>query len=155
LRVSHILEGSIRRTGTHLLLNAQLIDTRSDTHVWAEQYDRDLNDLFAVPSEIAQKVAERLSAKVTSAERLAIEEKPTSDLTAFELYSRAKDVFQRVAFSRGKKGLLEVSDLLNEAVARDPEFYQAYWLLALAHDQLYSSGFDHTLARLALAEAAL
>src|SRR6266480_2136370 len=58
LRVSHVLEGSVRRTGTHLRLNAQLIDTRTDTHVWAEQYDRDLNDLFAIQSEIAQKVAQ-------------------------------------------------------------------------------------------------
>src|SRR5689334_6541353 len=89
LRVSHLLEGSVRRAGTHLRLNAQLIDTRTDTHVWAEQYDRDFNDLFAIQSEIAQKVAERLNAKVTSAERLAIEEKPTNDLLAFELYSRA------------------------------------------------------------------
>src|SRR5437773_10963499 len=72
LRVSHVLEGSVRRAGTHLRLNAQLIDTRSDTHVWAEQYDRDLDDLFSIQSEIAQKVAERLNAKVTSAERLAI-----------------------------------------------------------------------------------
>src|SRR5216117_2506936 len=71
LRVSHVLQGSVRRTGTHLHLNAQLIDTRTDTHVWAEQYDRDSNDLFAIQSEIAQKVAERLSAKITSAERLA------------------------------------------------------------------------------------
>jgi serine/threonine protein kinase len=86
LRVSHVLEGSVRRAGTHLRLNAQLIDTRTDTHVWAEQYDRDLNDLFAIQSEIAQKVADRLNAKVTSAERLAIEEKPTTDLVAFELY---------------------------------------------------------------------
>jgi serine/threonine protein kinase len=78
LRVSHVLEGSVRRAGTHLRLNAQLIDTRTDTHVWAEQYDRDLNDLFAIQSEIAQKVAERLNAKVTAAERLAVEEKPTT-----------------------------------------------------------------------------
>src|SRR6184192_857095 len=92
LRVSHVLEGSVRRAGTHLRLNAQLIDTRSDTHVWAEQYDRDLDDLFSIQSEIAQKVAERLNAKVTSTERLAIEEKPTSDLVAFELYSRANDI---------------------------------------------------------------
>src|SRR5207245_11130268 len=82
LRVSHVLEGSVRRAGTHLRLNAQLIDTRSDTHVWAEQYDRDLNELFAIQSEIAQKVAKRLNAKVTSADRLAIEEKPTNDLVA-------------------------------------------------------------------------
>jgi tetratricopeptide (TPR) repeat protein len=117
--------------------------------------DRDSYDLFAIQSEIAQKVAQRLNAKVTSSETLAIEEKPTTDLMAFELYSRAKDLFQRVAFSGGKKDLLEVADLLNEAVARDPEFFQAYSLLALAHDQLYSSGLDRTPARLAVAEAAL
>ena len=69
LRVSHVLEGSVRRTGTHLHLNAQLIETRTDTHVWAEQYDRDLNDLFAIQSEIAQRVAEQLHAKITSAEK--------------------------------------------------------------------------------------
>src|SRR5881398_4254345 len=92
LRISHVLEGSVRRAGTHLRLNAQLIDTRTYTHVWAEQYDRDLNDLFAVQSEIAQKVAERLSARITATERLAIEEKPTTDLMAFELYSRANNI---------------------------------------------------------------
>src|SRR5438128_6289279 len=140
LRVSHVLEGSVRRAGTHLRLNAQLIDTRTDTHVWAEQYDRDLNDLFAIQSEIAQKVAERLNAKVTSAERLAIEEKPTTDLTAFELYSRASDV---LAISSQMADTLQAIDLLNQAVARDPSFLKAYCLLGLAHDQLYSHNFDH------------
>src|SRR5437667_11981818 len=77
LRISHLLEGSVCRIGTRFEVNAQLMDTRTDTHVWVEQYDRDLNDLFAIQSEIAQKIAERLNAKVTSAERLAIEEKPT------------------------------------------------------------------------------
>ena len=65
-------------------MNAQLIDTRTDTHVWAEQYDRDLNDLFAIQSEIAQKIAEQLNAKITSAEKLAIEEnrQPISSLSS-------------------------------------------------------------------------
>jgi len=151
LRVSHVLEGSVRKAGTHLRLNAQLIDTRTDTHVWAEQYDRDLNDLFAVQSEIAQKVADRLNAKVTSAERLAIEEKSTTDLVAFELYSRANDTW---GFSFGGEAVLQVIDLLNQAVARDPSFFKAYCLLAAAHDQLYFVG-DHTPGRLAAAEAAV
>src|SRR5213596_56814 len=153
LRVSHVLEGSVRRAGTHLRLNAQLIDTRSDTHVWAEQYDRDLDELFAIQSEITQKVAERLNAKVTSAERLAIEEKPTTDLVAFELYSRANDIIG-AGLSWGADTLPAI-DLLNQAVARDPSFLQAYCVLARAHDQLYFFGFDHTPARLALAEAAV
>jgi serine/threonine protein kinase/tetratricopeptide (TPR) repeat protein len=152
LRVSHVLEGSVRRAGTHLRLNAQLIDTRSDTHIWAEQYDRDLDDLFAIQSEIAQKVAERLNAKVTSAERLAIEEKPTNDLVAFELYSRTNDIS---GLTSGMEDLLRAIDLLKQAVARDPSFFKAYCRLAMAHAQLYFFGFDHTPARLASAEAAV
>src|SRR5215831_12506299 len=89
LRVSHVLEGSVRRIGTRLRMNAQLIDTRTDTHIWVEQYDRDFNDLFAIQSEIAQKIAGQLHAKISPAEKLAIERKPTGDLVAFELYSRA------------------------------------------------------------------
>jgi serine/threonine protein kinase/tetratricopeptide (TPR) repeat protein len=153
LRVLHVLEGSVRRSGTHLRLNAQLIDTRTDTHVWAEQYDRDLNDLFAIQSEIAQKVAERLNAKVTSAERLAIEEKPTTDLVAFELYSRAGDLLG--GNDSQWADIFKAIDLLNQAVARDPSFLKAYRLLVVAHDVLYSFDLDHTPARLALAEAAV
>ncbi|TMP95590.1 MAG: hypothetical protein E6L08_01375 [Verrucomicrobia bacterium] len=152
LRVSHVLEGSVRRAGTHLRLNAQLIDTRTDTHVWAEQYDRDLNELFAIQSEIAQKVAARLNAKVTSAERLAIEEKQTTDLVAFELYSRANNIW---GITWGREDALHAIDLLNQAVARDPSFLAAYCKLAVIHDQLYFFGLDHTPARLAAAEAAV
>src|SRR5438445_4126088 len=145
LRVSHVLEGSVRRTGTHLHLNAQLIDTRTDTHVWVEQYDRDLNDVFAIQSEIAQKVANQLHAKITPAEKVAIESKPTGDLVAFDLYSRAK-----VADS-----FMQAVDLLNRAVARDPSFLDAYCQLAFAHDQIYFDGIDHTPARLAMAKDAI
>src|SRR2546421_7510151 len=145
LRVSHVLEGSVRRAGTHLRLNAQLIDTRSDTHVWVEQYDRDLNDLFAIKSEIAQKVAQRLNAKVTSAEKLAIEGKPTTDLVAFELYSRAISL-KKIPRAIGADSARQAIDLLNQAVARDPSFFQAYCELAVHHDQLYFFGYDHSPA---------
>ena len=153
LRISHVLEGSVRRIGTRFHMNAQLIDARTDTHVWVEQYNRDLDDLFSIQSEIAQKVAELLNAKVTSAERLAIEEKPTTDLVAFELYSRANDIIG-AGLSWGADTLPAI-DLLNQAVARDPSFLQAYCVLARAHDQLYFFGFDHTPARLAAAGAAV
>ena len=154
LRVSHVLEGSVRRIGTRLHMNAQLIDTRTDTHVWVEQYDRDLNDLFAIQSEIAQKIAGQLRAKISPAEKLAIERKPTGDLVAFELYSRAISL---TPTSRGRSADsgLQAIDLLNAAVARDPSFFEAYFELALCHDQIYFFGFDHTPARLALAEAAI
>src|SRR5437899_2638677 len=130
LRVSHVLEGSVRRAGTHLRLNAQLIDTRSDTHIWAEQYDRDLNDLFAIQSEIAQKVAQQLHAKISTAEKLAIERRPTGDLVAFDLYSRASHMFPGASFGGGMANFGQAIDLLNHAVARDPSFFDAYCLLA-------------------------
>src|SRR5437899_8670316 len=153
LRVSHILEGSVRRTGTHLHLNAQLIDTRTDTHVWVEQYDRDLNDLFAIQSEIAQKVAGQLHAKITPAEKVAIERKPTGDLVAFDLYSHANDILS--GKNRWEPDYGQAVDLLNRAVARDPSFLDAYCQLAFAHDQIYFEGIDRTPARLAMAKDAI
>src|SRR6184192_3529133 len=153
LRVSHLLEGSVRRTGTHLHLNAQLIDTRTDTHVWVEQYDRDLNDVFAIQGEIAQEIAEQLHAKITPAEKLAIESKPTGDLVAFDLYSRANDILLE---RRGQvPDFGQAVDLLNRAVARDPSFLDAYCQLAFAYDQLYFEGIDRTPARLAMAKDAI
>src|SRR6266481_1702051 len=153
LRVSHLLEGSVRRIGTRFHMNAQLIDTRTDTHVWVEQYDGDFNDLFSIQSEIAQKIAERLRAKISPAEKLAIERKPTGDLVAFELYSRA--ISLTPTYRGGIADQQQAIDLLNGAVARDPSFLEAYCALALSHDQIYFFGFDHTPARLASAEAAI
>ena len=154
LRVSHLLEGSVRRIGTRFHMNAQLIDTRTDTHVWVEQYDGDFNDLFAIQSEIAQKIAGQLHAKISAAEKLAIERKPTTDLVAFELYSRA--IGLTPTFRGGTAGSgQQAIDLLNQAVARDPSFFEAYCALALSHDQIYFFGLDHTPARLASAEAAI
>jgi TolB-like protein/predicted Ser/Thr protein kinase/Tfp pilus assembly protein PilF len=156
LRVSHVLEGSVRRIGTRFHMNAQLIDTRTDAHVWVEQYDRDLNDLFTIQSEIAQKIAGQLRAKISPVEKLAIERKPTGDLVAFELYSRATNILPMLSSgTSGKSDFLHAADLLNQAVARDPSFLQAYCLLAFVHDDLYFFNIDHTPARLALAEAAV
>jgi TolB-like protein/Tfp pilus assembly protein PilF len=158
LRVSHVLEGSVRKTGAWLHINAQLIDTRTDSHIWAEEYDRDLKDMFAVQSEIAQKVAERLHAKISPAERLAIQRPPTADITAFDLYSRAKNfLLDTVVGSTGtrKANLLRTADLLNQAVGHDPTFFQAYCQLAWTHDYIYFDGWDRTPERLALAKAAI
>ncbi len=156
LRVSHVLEGSVRRDRARIHLNAQLIDTRSDTHVWAEEYDRDLSDMFAIQSEIAQKVAEQLNAKISTSEKLAIKSKPTADITAFDLYTRGNNLLLTAPFSSNEKAdLLEAANLLNQAVAHDPSFFQAYCQLAYDHHLLYFFGYDHTSARLALAEAAM
>ena len=158
LGVSHVLEGSVRKTGAWLHINAQLIDARTDSHIWAEEYDRDLKDMFAMQSEIAQKVAGQLRAKISPAEKLAIERPPTFDFTAFELYGRAKNLVLAWSFSsneKDKRNLLQAADLLNQAVAHDPTFFQAYCQLVWLHDELYHLRFDRTPARLALAEAAI
>jgi serine/threonine-protein kinase len=155
LRVSHVLGGSVRKTGAWLHINAQLIDTRTDSHVWAKQYDGDLKNLFAIQSRIAQNVAEQLHAKVSAAEKLAIQGSPTGDLAAFDLYSRAKNLLLGSASTNARENLLQAADLLNQALARDPAFFQAYCQLAFAHDILYFASHDRTPARLALAEAAI
>ena len=156
VRVSHILEGSVRKTGAWLRINAQLIDARTDSHVWAKQYDGDLKDVFAIQGQIAEKVAEQLHAKISPAEKLAIEQPPTTDLTAFDLYARAKNLLLTSSFARsGRANLLQAADLLDQAALHDPSFFRAYCQLAHTHDRLYFRGYDHTPARLALAEAAV
>ena len=157
LGVSHVLEGSVRKTGAWLHINAQLIDTGTDSHIWAEEYDRDLKDMFAMQSEIAKKVAERLHVKISAAERQAIERPPTADLTAFDLYSRAKSLLLTLSFDtpKQKTNALAAADLLNQAIAHDPTFFQAYCQLAWIHDHFYYAGLDRTPARLSLAEAAI
>jgi len=155
LNVSHVLKGSVRWEEGRIHLNAQLIDTRTDNQVWAEEYDQDLANVFLTQSEIAKEVADQLEAKVSAGEKAAIEEPPTSDFVAYDFYLRARDLLLTLFSSRARADLLQAADLLNQAVARDPSFFQAYCQLAYTHDQLYFLGFDHSPARLALAEAAI
>src|SRR5467141_1778667 len=157
LHVSHVLEGSARRSGDRIHLNAQLIDTRTDTHVWAEEYDRDLNDLFAIQSEIAQKVAERLHAKLSASEKASIEERQTQDLVAYDFYVRAVSLIYNAQLPSQANFVdrSEAVELLNKAVARDPNFFLAYCQLAFVHDLVYQQEIDHTPARLALAKSAI
>jgi serine/threonine protein kinase/Flp pilus assembly protein TadD len=156
LGVSHILQGSIRKSGTQLHLNAQLIDTRTNTHVWAEQYDCDLNSVFSAQSAIALKVADQLHAKLSTAEKLDMARPPTANLAAFELYTRGKNLLLTTSFNtNAKANLLEAADLLNQAIAKDSSFFQAYCQLSHTHDLLYFFGFDRTPARLSLADSAI
>lgn len=156
LNVSHLLEGSVRRDADKIHLNVQLIDTRTDMHVWAEQYDYKVDDVFAIQSRIAQQVARQLHVTVSPAEKESIEQLPTSDMAAFDLYIRARDLFPAATNNNsGKQDLLEAADLLNQAVARDPSYFEAYCQLAGIHDTLYLLAHDHIPRRLALAEAAI
>jgi len=152
LGVAHVVEGSVQRSGNRVRVNAQLLDARTDGQLWAQTYDRDLADVFAIQSEIAKSIADQLQAKLSPSEKSAIERPPTSDITAFELYAQAKNV---LAIRNARANLLEAVDLLNQAVTRDPAFFKAYCQLAHTHDRLYFLGYDHTPARLALAEAAI
>ena len=156
LGVAHIVEGSVQRSGNRVRVNAQLVDVRTDRHLWGQTYDRDLADVFAIQSEIAKSIADQLEAKLSPTEKDAIERAPTSDITAFDLYTLAKNLcLTAFGSSTTKANLLRAADLLNQAVARDPSFFEAYCQLAFAHDGLYFVGFDHTPARLAQAESAV
>jgi len=157
LGVAHVIEGSVQRSGNRVRVNAQLIDARNDAHLWAQTYDRDLADVFAIQSEIAKAIADQLQAKLSPNEKKAIEEPPTTDLAAFDLYSRAKSLLLTAGFSAtSEPDERKAIELLDEAVKRDPSFFDAYCLLAYAHEIAYVvRGYDHTAARLALAEAAV
>jgi TolB-like protein/class 3 adenylate cyclase/Tfp pilus assembly protein PilF len=157
LGVAHVVEGSVQRAANKVRVIVQLIDARNDAHLWAQTYDRDLADVFAIQSEIAKAIADQLQAKLSPNEKKAIEQPPTTDLAAFELYSRAKSLLLTANFSATiDSDLQKAIELLDEAVKRDPSFFDAYCQLAFAHEQLYATrGSDHTPARLALAEAAV
>jgi tetratricopeptide (TPR) repeat protein len=156
LGVAHLLEGTVQRAANKIRVSAQLIDARNDAHLWAQTYDRDLADVFAIQSEIAKAIADQLQAKLSPNEKKAIEQPPTTDLAAFDLYSRAKSLLLTASFTTQEPDLRKAIELLDEAVKRDPSFFDAYCQLAWAHEQLYAvRGSDHTPARLALAEAAV
>jgi TolB-like protein/Tfp pilus assembly protein PilF len=155
LGVAHLLEGSVQRAANKIRVNAQLIDARTDAHLWAQTYDRDLADVFAIQSEIAQRIAEQLQAKLSPNEQKAIEQVPTTDLVAHDLYLRARALDDLVNDPSGRTFLQQAVQLLEEAIKRDPNFLLAHCLLAEVHTDLYWGGFDHTDARLEQARAAL
>jgi TolB-like protein/class 3 adenylate cyclase/Tfp pilus assembly protein PilF len=154
LSVANVLEGSVRRAGDEIRVTAQLIDARTDTHLWAEHYDRKTSDLFAIQSEVAENIATKLRAALSPAEKAAISARPTSDLEAFDLFLQAKELITTVQDTPNQKeSLLRAIRLLNEAIARDGRFALAYCWAAIAHDNLYWFDYDHAAARLELAES--
>ena len=153
LGVAHLLEGSVQRAANRVRVNAQLIDTRTAAHLWAQTYDRDLADVFAIQSEIAKAIADQLQARLSPNEKAAIEKPPTTDLAAFDLYSRAKALV--FSATNSQQDVRQAIELLNQAVTRDPSFFEAYCQLVYLHAFAYGTGIDHTAGRLALADAAL
>ena len=156
LGVANVLEGSVRRSGNRVRVNTHLIDVRTQRELWAQTYDRDLVDVFALQTEIAANIASQLKITLSPQEKAAIEERPTADLAAHDLYIRAKTLIASSGFSTPQlESLSEAVQLLNQATERDPKFALACYQLAHAHDLFYFAGVDHTPARLAMADAAI
>jgi len=161
LGVSHVVEGSVQRAGGRIRVTAQLIDARSDAHLWAEHYDRDFADVFAIQSEIAQQIADQLRSKLSPAEKAAIADRPTADLVAYALYTKAKAMDSDSAGWDWEKLSTQQAELLEKATQRDPNFALAYCALAKTQIDLFSLTQDPGLSRTHLdlakkaAEAAL
>jgi eukaryotic-like serine/threonine-protein kinase len=138
LGVSYVVEGSVQRAGDRVRVSAQLIDARSDTHLWAEHYDRDVADVFAVQTEIAQQIADQLKANLSPAEKAAIAERPTADPVAYAFYTQAKAIDDESDWEGADRSLNRKVELLEKATQRDPNFALAYCALAKAQCDLYS-----------------
>jgi TolB-like protein len=154
LGVSHVVEGSVQRAGGRVRVNVQLIDARNDAHVWAEHYDRDVADVFAIQSEIAQQIANQLQAKLSPAEKTEIEERPTADLIAYAYYTKSKEIDVWGNWEGAEKSMAQKVALLEKAIQRDPNFALAYCALAKTQIYLADDPKDFELAKKS-AEAAL
>jgi adenylate cyclase len=157
LGVAHVLEGSVQRASGKVRVNAQLIDARNDAHLWAQTYDRDLADVFAIQSEIAKTIADQLQARLSPKEQAMMETKPTKDMAAYDLYLRASEIERNRASSigtGGAEGAKKEIELLNQAVARDPGFVPALCKLAITHLYLHWLN-DHAEPHVGLAKNAI
>ncbi len=148
LGVAHILEGTVRRVGNRIRVNAQLINARTDAHVWGESFDREVTDLFAIQTELAERITLALRANISPREKANLQMRPTSDLGAYELYLRARDLFQWSGVGDAQENGERAVPLLEQAVARDPDFALAYALLSRIHAELYWFGCDKRPSRL-------
>ena len=156
LGVTHILEGSVRRSGDRLRISAQLIDARTDLQIWADTYERTAADLFAIQSDLAQSIVAQLQAKLSPQQKAEIEQRPTQDLLAFELYQQAKQVVDSYLIADDvRTALLSALKSLDQTIKRDPDFVSAYCYIARANDLLYFFDLDPAPDRILLAEAAV
>ncbi|HSM35926.1 MAG TPA: tetratricopeptide repeat protein [Longimicrobiales bacterium] len=155
LGATAIIEGGVQRAGDHVRINVQLIDGRSDEHLWAETFDRpwSMDNLFAIQSEIAERVAEALRAALSPDERARIDDRPTESEAAYELYVQARNAYQRGG-AGGPQDLREAVRFAEGAIAADSSFAEAYAVLSLAHAFLFWIQADRTPARLESARAA-
>jgi serine/threonine-protein kinase len=154
LGVAHVLEGTVRRAGNRVRLNAQLINARTDAHIWAETFDRELTDLFAIQTELAEQIVKALKANLSPQEMAGLQKPPTRDLEAYDLYVRARDLFRWSGIGDPHENGEQALPLLDQALARDPSFALAYYLVSRIHGELFWFGYDKSWERLAKAKAA-
>ncbi|HKP02818.1 MAG TPA: protein kinase [Chthoniobacterales bacterium] len=156
LGVRHVLEGSVRRVNGHVRISAHLTDAQTGTQLWAEQYDRDIADVFDAQAELSQAIADQLRAKLSPTEKATLTKRPTINVAAYDLYMGAMGLIAGAIGSKdAAANIKKAVDLLNEATERDPSFVLAYCHLARAHENLYWNDLDHTPTRLALAKHAV
>lgn len=154
LGVAHVLEGTVRRSGNRVRVNAQLINARTDTHIWAESFDRELTDLFAIQSELAERIVRALQANLSPTEMAGLQEQPTKSVDAYDLYVRARDLFRWSGIGDPHENGEKALPLLEQALARDPQFALAHYLASRIHGELFWFGYDKSPARLAQSKAA-
>jgi tetratricopeptide (TPR) repeat protein len=154
LGVGSILEGSVQISGDRVRINAQLIDTTTDSQIWAEHYDRKIEDIFALQSELAQTIVRQLKATLSTGERAAIARRPTEDLQAYDLYLRARATLNNARGAGATQARTDAVKLLHAALALDSKFTLAHCLLSEAHVYIYRYGEDHSAEHLAAAKQA-
>ena len=152
LGVSNILEGSVRRAGNRVRITSQLIDARTDEHLWAETYDRNLTDIFAIQSDVARNIAAALKAILSPEERQRIQQRPTESPAAYDYYLRAIE-YERQGYDRKTREI--ASDLYKKAIAVDSSFAQAYARLGRNFAFMYRGESDRTSQLLGMAREAV
>jgi serine/threonine protein kinase len=154
LGVSNVVEGSVRRSGDHVRVSVQLVDTRTDRHLWAENYDRKVADSVSLQGELATEIAAAVGATLTPQEKARVEAKPTSNPAAYDAYLRARAI--PVDWGFALKGDIESAvHLYEQAVKLDPNFTLAWAYLSIAQIQSVEKGFEPSAARLAAAKDSL
>jgi serine/threonine-protein kinase len=151
LGVATLVEGEVQRVGDRVRIRAQFIDARADEHVWSEQYERRMTDVFAIQSDIARRVAAGLRATLTTAERKEIERRPTDDLEAYGYYLRAMEYRDR---SETEEDARSAAQMAQAAVELDAEFAEAWALLSQLHSWVYLYYWDRSDERLVQARSA-
>ncbi|HEV3408738.1 MAG TPA: tetratricopeptide repeat protein, partial [Chthoniobacterales bacterium] len=159
LGVAHILEGSVRRVGNRLRVNAQLINAGTDAHIWAETFDREVTDLFALQSELAERITLALRANLSPQEKASLKLHSTGSLEAYENFLRARDLFRWSGAGDPRENGERALRYLERAISLDPQFALAHALASRWHGELFWFGYDKSAARLEqmkqAAEAAL